>query len=106
MAENDFLVKHVWENNDTRMLQSADFNNKLAEYINELILHNFDHLIFLFYRIDISEQKLKKLLKEHEKADAGKLIASMIIERQLQKIKSRQDHAKTNNDIIDEGESW
>jgi len=62
----------------------------LAVYINELILHHFDRLIQLLYRIDVSEPKLKLLLKENPGQDAGLLIARMIIERQLKKIETRK----------------
>ena len=47
-------------------------------------------LVQILYRIDVSEKKIKTLLKENQGSDAGKIIASLIIERQMQKIKSRQ----------------
>jgi hypothetical protein len=55
--------------------------------------------------MDISEQKLKLLLKENEQEDAGHIIASLMIERQLQKIKTRQESA--GNDVAyDDEERW
>ncbi len=62
----------------------------LAQYVNDLILHDFNRLIQLLYRIDVSEPKLKLLLKENPSQDAGLLIARMIIVRQLKKIETRK----------------
>lgn len=61
----------------------------LIKAINDLILHDFDQLIYLLYRLDIPEVKLKTVLVEHPQEDAAKMIAALIIERQLQKQKSR-----------------
>ena len=64
--------------------------NDIAGYINDLILNDFNKLVALLYRIDINEEKLKKLLKETTGEDAGAIIARLIIERQSQKIASRK----------------
>ncbi len=79
------------------------FKQKLSLYINELINHNFSKLVQLLYRVDISETELKQLLSSaHE--NAGLLIADMIVERQLQKIKSRQKF--TPPDLSSNNERW
>jgi hypothetical protein len=54
---------------------------ELIHYINELINLDFDYLIYLLYRIDISETKLKKLLSEQPLTNAGLLIADLMIAR-------------------------
>jgi hypothetical protein len=90
---------------DVASIQDGRLRDQLAAYINQLILRNFDRLISLLYRMDISEQKLKLLLKENEQEDAGHIIASLMIERQLQKIKTRQESA--GNDVAyDDEERW
>jgi len=67
----------------------APLRQKLTELINELIQRDFNSLIQLLYRIDVNERKLKQLLKDSPHTDAAELIAELIIERQLQKIESR-----------------
>jgi hypothetical protein len=62
----------------------------LAEKINELIRGNFDQLLQLLYRIDINEQRLRRLLVDNEGEDAGKIIARLIMERQWEKMESRR----------------
>ncbi len=101
MEEQDQLIQQVLNSNNTTALQQPDLHATLAAYINQLILHQFNDLVFLLYRVDVSEQKLKALLKEYPGVQAGDMIATLIIERQLQKIKSRKESLR-NNDINEE----
>jgi len=78
---------------------------QLADYVNNLILKDFEKLVSLLYRIDVSEAKLKHLLHLYANENAGRIIAQLIIERQLQKIKSREAFSKKNNEA-DENETW
>ncbi len=77
----------------------------LAVRINDLIEKDFQQLISILYRMDVSEAKLRSLLKDNPDSDAGLLIAGLMIERQAQKIKSRQQFSQRDNDI-DENEKW
>ncbi|MFI5131412.1 MAG: hypothetical protein ACHQFX_15530 [Chitinophagales bacterium] len=77
----------------------------LAERINVLIQNDFQKLISILYRLDVSEEKLKFLLKENIESDAGVIITDLIIERQMQKIKSRQQFSQ-RDDNIDDSEKW
>ena len=86
-------------------LSREELEQKLAEHINQLIIQDFQRLVGILYTIDVNEQKLKNILRENPGEDAGKLIAGLIIERQLQKIKSRQDF-KTAPPPADEEEKW
>jgi hypothetical protein len=52
----------------------------------------------LLYRIDVSEAKLKYLLKENPNEDAGTMIAHLIIDRQIQKIKFRKEMSDHDDD--------
>ncbi len=54
---------------------------KLIDYLNEFINHDFSKVVQLLYRIDVSEAKLKKVLQENPNEDAAGLIADLIIER-------------------------
>ena len=82
-----------------------EIREQLSQNINDLIVNDFQKLVSILYRIDISESKLKQLLKEENHEDAGRIITDMIIERQLQKIKTRQQF-KQSNENIDESEKW
>jgi hypothetical protein len=58
----------------------------------------------VLYRIDVSEPKLKKLLHANPKTDASVIIADLLIERQAEKIKTRESF-KGKRDIPDD-EKW
>jgi hypothetical protein len=84
-------------------MQEAE--NFLAEKINGLIKDNFDHLIYILYRVDVNEAKLKQVLKDNPQEDAGQIIARLLIERQQQKILLRKQFTKKEEDINEE-EKW
>ena len=84
---------------------NTSFRQKLSPYINELINTDFEKLVQLLYRLDIDEKKLKKVLKDNPDHNAGEMISELIIERQLEKIRSRQQFNRRNDDI-DENEKW
>lgn len=77
---------------------------ELAAWVNDMILHDFTGLLNLLYRLDVSETRIRKLLDEMQQENAGKIIASVIIERQLQKIKTKQQF-KQEGDIAEE-DKW
>jgi hypothetical protein len=80
------------------------FLRNLSVRINEMITSDFSGLLSLLYRLDVDERKLRSLLLQQADADAGDVIAALIYERQLQKIKSRQEFRR--DDDIDENEKW
>ena len=105
MSSTDNSLALVFSTNDLQLLNNSDFLNELAVEINQLILTNFERLVQLLYRIDVSEMKLKNLLKENPNEDAGKLIATLIVERQIQKLRYRSEHSSTNEEDTKE-EKW
>jgi N-acetylglucosamine kinase-like BadF-type ATPase len=82
-----------------------ELEQELTNHINYLINTDFEKLIYYLYRIDVNETKMKKLLQQEEGVNAGQLIARLIIDRQLQKIKSR---AENRTDAVDneDAERW
>jgi len=81
-----------------------ELKEKLSRHINILIQEDFQKLISVLYRIDVNETKLKAILKENPAHDAGEIIAALIIERQLQKIKLREEYRRSNN--TSDEEKW
>ena len=88
-------------------LKAFDDNahKKLYAIINELLTNDFEKLVYILYRFDVSEEKLKKLLQQKPETDAAQIIADLLIERQLQKIKTRQQFSG-QVDNINEEEKW
>lgn len=86
-------------------LTMDELEQQLTDHINHIINTDFEKLIYYLYRIDVNESKMKQLLQQQAGENAAQLIARLIIDRQLQKIKSRAEHR--SNTIDDEGaERW
>ena len=85
--------------------QSSLDKQALVEKINELLVADFPKMVSILYRLDINESKLRSILKENPGTDAGIIIANLMIERQEEKARSRQQY-KSKNDSIDENEKW
>lgn len=111
--ENTELIQLI--NNDLAVsLPEAvtydELHRLLAAHINDLIKNDFEKLVSCLYRIDVNEQKLKLLLQQYAGEDAGNIIALLIIERQEQKIKNRQqsdsDRISQRDNDINEEEKW
>jgi hypothetical protein len=81
-----------------------DWMGKLSAAINYLIQTDFTGLVNILYRLDVSETRLKQLLTQEAGANAGELIAALMVERQLEKINTRNQF-KASNDIPDD-EKW
>ena len=82
----------------------AEWKHQLAAAINHLIQTDFPRLINILYRLDVSENRLKQLLQQEPGVNAGILIANLMIERQVQKIASRNRFRASNN--IPDDEKW
>ncbi|MGO3811912.1 MAG: hypothetical protein ACTJHS_07410 [Mesonia sp.] len=80
------------ENSKLKTDQSYEELKKvLAHYLDRLIIEDFNFLISLLYRIDIPQEKASLALAEKNKTtSAGEVLAELIIQRQLQKIKTRR----------------
>ncbi len=91
--------------NSIREKSKENVRDELVALVNELINNDFNSLIQILYRIDVSEQKIRKYLNENEGNNAADLLADLIIERQLQKIKSRKMYGQNNNPD-DQEERW
>ena len=80
------------------------FKEQLSQVINDLIVHDFDRLVHILYQLDIPEQKLKQMLSTGENENAGTVISELIIQREIEKLKSREQFKREEN--IPEDEQW
>jgi hypothetical protein len=67
-----------------------DFLQKLEEIVAYLIERDFEKLLWILYRIDVDEQRTKRILSQNVPADAPKVLAQLILERQKQKEEFRK----------------
>jgi hypothetical protein len=91
-------------NQQLSALEKLKLREQLVFFVNHLILHDFNRLTQILYTVDVSEQKLKTILQEKPQTDSAELIADLLIERQEQKIASKNSFKSNNN--ISEDELW
>lgn len=106
--ENTDLVRLLNKELATELADSLSYkeiHTRLSARVNELIKNDFEKLLSLLYRIDVSEQKLKSLLQHSSNEDAGNIIATLILERQEQKLKNREQFSQPESDFDGE-EKW
>ena len=94
------------EENSISFNSFDEFRNFIIQKINQWILNDFDHLMYMLYRIDVHEDKVRKLLKEHKGENAAEIIADLIIDRQKQKIETRKMFHFEKPTDISEDELW
>lgn len=89
------LITEIFTNTGIQIdkgISMDELHFRLANHVNYLVQHDFQKLLTLLYRVDVNEDQLKKLMRQRPGEDAGRLIASLLIERQLQKIITRKKH--------------
>lgn len=108
MLDNCLLVQNLNKELSIGLPETASgdtIREKLYSYISYLIDKYFEKLVLILYRIDVHEEKLKKLLNESPTLDASVVIGNLIIERQLQKIKNREEFSQPVENISEE-DKW
>lgn len=86
---------------DTGIVSKSQIIAALTLRIDQLMHHNPDQLFSMLYRLDISEKNLKMAMMQE--LDVPKKIATLIYERQLEKMWSR---SRFKNDNPDADLAW
>jgi hypothetical protein len=89
---------------NTDIARIPGYKEQLLLLINQLINTDFEKLASILYRIDVSEKKLKRLLSDNPDTIAGLLIADLVIERLIEKKKSREKFRRDSS--ISDEEKW
>jgi hypothetical protein len=66
---------------------------QIEPHINQLINSNQQKFMSILYRIDLSDEQLKKAVKENTTEPFSAIVSDLIIKRELQKVVIR-DHYK------------
>ncbi|MCC6515129.1 MAG: hypothetical protein IT275_02135 [Chitinophagales bacterium] len=108
--EDDLKIQQytlqLLEENDISFHSFSEFRNFIIEKINNWINNDFEHLLYLLYRIDVHEDKVRKLMIEHKGENAAEIITDLIIARQKQKIETRKLFQFNPAADISEEELW
>ena len=100
--KNEQVLEEVSKELEVIVKDDSITKQILFDKINDLINNDFQKLVSILYRMDVSEIKLKQLLNENPGTNAAIIIADLMIERQTEKIRSRQQFNKRDENISDE----
>lgn len=92
--KQDFGVLKKWTGNSTELeaVWQADLEKLVEYYVRKMINEHFEQLLHILYRVDVSEQKIKTLLRDNPEEDAAKMIAHLYVARILEKQKTREKY--------------
>lgn len=77
----------------TDVSDETNLHTALSHYLNELINTDFNKLVSILYRMDVSESKVRQeLANASSDTSAGEIIARLLIEREQQKIEWRRKY--------------
>lgn len=70
---------------------TSDLFFELSAYLNDLVNKDFNRLVFILYRVDVSEQKVRTALSTtSDDTSAGEIITRLLIEGEKEKIEWRR----------------
>ena len=76
---------------DLSSKSEADLLEQLSTYLNELVNRDFNAVVQILYRMDVSEIKVRqKLANPLPNETAGSILAHLLIQRELEKMKWRE----------------
>lgn len=107
MVENS-LIQILNTELDTNFpgMSEEQLLEKISFFIDNLIRNDFQKLVAILYKVDVNENKLKQLLQQREGENAAKIIATLILERQIQKIQTRKTFGGKSQSENDAEEKW
>lgn len=70
----------------------------IEQLVEELINHDFERLLLILYRLDVSEVKVKKAIDDSGPALASRRIAELILEREKAKVRTREKYSSGETD--------
>lgn len=97
---NELLSKDLQLDEEEALVggdESIDLNTlheKLSLLVAYLLEKDMHRLLNAMYRLDVSEQKFHDAMLSESKQEAAIRIADLIIEREMQKVKTRLEYRK------------
>ena len=73
-------------------------HHKMTLFVHDLLLHDFQKLCHLIYRHDVNEKKFHEAMQNPDISVQASRIAELIIDREKEKIITRQAYQKYKKD--------
>ena len=102
MASDDRQIARLAEQNLTDLFGEEEATENWQEWLSWferriawMIEHRFERLMSILYRIDVDEKSVKDALTDTSISESAKRIASLLIERECEKVASRLRYRST-----------
>jgi hypothetical protein len=98
LQTRDLLVRDfAWERSFFESVATAeDLHLLLKKALQPLLDRDMGRLLLILYRLDISEEKVKRLLAEAPPESLAADLATLIIAREWQKVQTRKKYSQGN----------
>ena len=73
----------------------------MAQRIEEMMSGDFEALMSMMYRLDVAESKIRQALAPGNLENPARGLAKLIIERQKQRMETREKYRQNSSDWID-----
>ena len=99
---NELLNKDLQLDDDEALIKDeyidlSTLHEKLSLLVAYLMENDMHRLLNAMYRLDVSEIKFHDAMQSDSKQEAAIRIADLIIEREMQKVKTRLQYRKDKN---------
>lgn len=97
------------ENAGIRLKKGISFEEleqRLAAKLEMLVEKDFQQFVLLLYQVDVPEEKVKQILATQNYPDVYHNVARLIIERQAEKIRSREIYRQPPESLHNDEEKW
>ncbi len=84
----------IWPLEEKRIAWDAMLG-ELGRRVDFLLKHDFERLMSCMYMVDVSEQRFSEAVKLPEKDKPARVIAQLILEREVEKMGSRKHFTRT-----------
>lgn len=87
------IISGSFELQNSNVLTLEEIHFILTARIRELLDKNVERLVSILYRIDVGQKKTDEIFNNPSKDEIAALVADAVIERQLQKVKTRRKYS-------------
>lgn len=103
---SEMILKQNKEDSGYEIIKTESNSfEKLCDYISWLMESRMDFLLSLMYRLDVTEKSIKDALHPSNPVNPVKALAELIIQRQLDRIKTKERYRVEIDDRL-KGMEW
>jgi|SRR5215203_5934353 len=104
MEDNEHIRQLLHQKEQLPVAQKEALRKQLIEYINHLLVRDFNKVVQILYMVDVNEAKLKLVIEQNPTTETAVIIVDLLIERQDQKIEMKKSFRSNEN--IPDDEKW